>query len=106
MDQFKEAVKTIATDYIRYEIDCYVGNYDDKMKERILDEAELSFDACYGLIHKSGLYGQTQDILYELGIEALNIYYRTNVSEMYDHVYEIKMNEIYENKMNENKNLG
>jgi hypothetical protein len=101
MDQFKEVVKTIATDYIRYEIDCHVGNYDDAMKERILDEADLSREDCYILIHKSGLYGQTIDILYELGIEAINIYYRTNVSELYDHVYEIKMDEIYENKMNE-----
>ena len=97
MDQFKEAVKTIATDYIRYEIDCYVGNYDDKMKERILDEAELSLNACSGLILTSGLYGQTIELLYELGIDAINTYYKTRVSELYDHVYEIKMDEMYEN---------
>jgi hypothetical protein len=101
MDQFKEAVKTIATDYIRYEIDCHVGNYDDDMKERILDEAELSRDACYGLIHNSGLNYQTIAILDEWENDEINIYYKTNVSELYDHVYEIKMDEIYENKMNE-----
>jgi hypothetical protein len=101
MNQFKKAVKTLATEYIRYEIECHVGNDDDEMKKRILDEAELSRDACYALIHNSGFSFNLISELDEWDNEAINTFYKIEVDGLYDHVYEIKMEELYELKMNE-----
>lgn len=93
---FKERTEEMATEFIRYEMSCFIGT-DEDMKNRILDEAEISVDTAFELIENNArLLVQIIAVLNEYdvpGIKAVQFYYRLKVDELYDDVFETYMHE-------------